>query len=154
MNSTITRTVASIIAAAGVVVGVAACDPIEDSATVNGNSVQTVQPISDTTPTREMTVSQSQAIASAESYNSTLPFSRTGLIEQLEFEKFDTATATFAVDDLEARGVIDYDDNAAKAAQSYLDTIGGFSAQSLHDQLVFEGYTDEQATHGVAAVGL
>lgn len=156
MNSTLTRTVAGIIAAAGIVVAVAACDPA-DTATANGNDVQTVQTVSDTTPTRALTVSQTQAIASAEQYNRTMPFSRQGLIDQLSSEYgsgFDVETATFAVDDLEQRGEIDYMANAAKAAQQYLDTVGGFSSQSLHDQLVFEGYTDEQAAHGVASVGL
>lgn len=154
MTSTLTRTVAGIIAAAGIVVAVAACDPA-DTATANGNDVQTVQPVGSTaTPTRALTVSQTQAIASAEQYNRTMPFSRSGLIEQLEFEQFSTDVATFAVDDLEQRGEIDYMTNAGKAAQQYLDTVGGFSAQSLHDQLVFEGYTDEQAAHGVASVGL
>lgn len=157
MTSTLTRTVAGIIAAAGIVVAVAACDPA-DTATANGNDVQTVQPVGSTaTPTRALTVSQSQAIAAAEQYNRTLPFSRQGLIDQLSSEYgsgFDVETATFAVDDLEQRGEIDYMANAAKAAQQYLDTVGGFSAQSLHDQLVFEGYTDEQAAHGVTSVGL
>ena len=39
------------------------------------------------------------------------------------------------------------------AAESYLE-FSGFSRQGLIDQLVFEGYTQEQATYGVDQTGL
>ena len=43
-------------------------------------------------------------------------------------------------------------DAAKTKAQSYLD-YSSFSRQGLIDQLVFEGFTQEQAEYGVSAVG-
>ena len=95
------------------------------------------------------TISQQNAREKAESYLSTMAFSRSGLIKQLEFEKFETVDAEYAVDAID----VDWNEQAAKKAQSYLDTMS-FSRGSLIDQLVFEGFTDSQATYGVDAVGL
>ncbi|WP_333482000.1 Ltp family lipoprotein [Citricoccus sp. NR2] len=95
------------------------------------------------------TVSQQNALRSAESYLDFMPFSRSGLIDQLEFENFSTADATWAVDQV----TVDWNEQAAKAAENYLD-VTGFSRQGLIDQLVFEGYTQEQAVYGVNQTGL
>ena len=95
------------------------------------------------------TLSQQNAREKAESYLSTMAFSRSGLIDQLKFEQFDTADAEYAVDAID----VDWNEQAAKKAQSYLDTMS-FSRGSLIDQLVFEGFTDSQANYGVDAVGL
>jgi hypothetical protein len=43
--------------------------------------------------------------------------------------------------------------NAVRSAQSYLEYTA-FSKSGLVDQLVFEGFTQEQATHGADSVGL
>ena len=96
-----------------------------------------------------MTLSQENAVATAQDYLDYAAFSRNGLIEQLEFEKYSTADATFAVDYLSP----DWNEQAAKAAQEYLD-YSSFSRQGLIDQLVFEGYTQQQATYGVNQAGL
>lgn len=96
-----------------------------------------------------LTVAQQNAVRSAESYIDFSGFSRTGLIEQLEFEEYSTADATLAVDSLD----IDYNEQAAKSAQSYLD-MTGFSRGGLIEQLMFEGYTAEQAAYGADQVGL
>ena len=42
---------------------------------------------------------------------------------------------------------------AAASAESYLE-MSGFSRQGLIDQLVFEGFTQQQAEYGVSEVGL
>ena len=42
--------------------------------------------------------------------------------------------------------------DAAKKAQEYLD-YSSFSRQGLIDQLIFEGFTAEQAEYGASAVG-
>jgi hypothetical protein len=96
-----------------------------------------------------MTVAQENALESAESYLDYTAFSRTGLIEQLEYEQYDTADATWAVDQLD----VDWNEQAALSAQSYLD-YSSFSRQGLIDQLVYEGFTADQATYGVNQVGL
>ena len=64
-------------------------------------------------------MAQAEAVESAESYLSYTAFSRKGLIEQLEFEGFSTADATFAVDHI----TVDWNEQAAKSAKSYLDIL-------------------------------
>jgi colicin import membrane protein len=92
---------------------------------------------------------QTNALRAARNYISIMPFSRSGLIKQLEFEGYPTGDATYAVDELAPN----WNEQAAKAAKNYLD-IMPFSRSGLIDQLVFEGYTREQATYGVNQTGL
>lgn len=95
------------------------------------------------------TVSQRNALRSAGSYLDFSAFSRTGLIKQLEFEKYSTEDATWAVD----RVTVDWNEQAAKSAKSYLE-FSSFSRSGLVDQLVFEGFTPEQAEYGASTTGL
>ncbi|WP_178386495.1 Ltp family lipoprotein, partial [Pseudomonas aeruginosa] len=62
---------------------------------------------------------------------------------------YSTEDATYGVDKLGA----DWNEQAAKKAQSYLDVMP-FSRSSLIDQLVFDGFTQAEAEYGVTAVGL
>jgi hypothetical protein len=101
--------------------------------------------------TPEFPPAQANAIAKAESYLDYTAFSREGLIKQLEFDKFSTADATFAVDHLEKTGSVDWNEQAVKKAKSYLDYTS-FSLSSLVTQLEFEGFTPSQAQHGANAV--
>ena len=98
------------------------------------------------TPESSITVSQQQAVRSADSYLSYSSFSRSGLIDQLEYEGFSTADATYGVDAQNA----DWDAQAVGSAQDYLD-YSSFSRSGLIDQLIYEGFTLEQATYGVDA---
>ena len=75
-------------------------------------------------------------------------FSYSGLIGQLEYEKFTHAQAVYAVDNCGA----DWNEQAAKKAKSYLE-FTAFSRQGLIDQLKYEGFTDAQAAYGVKSVG-
>jgi hypothetical protein len=95
------------------------------------------------------TVSQSNAVESALSYIQYSAFSRKGLIEQLKFEDYSTADATYAVDSID----VDWNEQAAKSAANYLE-YSSFSRQGLIDQLVFEGFTQSQAEYGVNTTGL
>jgi len=94
------------------------------------------------------TTGQANARESAESYLRFSAFSRTGLIDQLEFEGYSTDDATYAVDAVQA----DWNEQALRSAQSYLD-FSAFSRTGLIDQLEFEGFTTEEATFGVDQVG-
>ena len=84
-----------------------------------------------------------------------MPFSRDGLIEQLSSEYGDgysVEDATFAADNVGA----DWNEQAAKAAQNYLDLMP-FSRDGLIEQLTSDygdQYTLEQATYGVDQTGL
>lgn len=97
----------------------------------------------------EMTVGQEQAVASAQLYIDLTPFSESGLIDQLVFEKYSKADAQFAVEHID----VDWKAQAALSAENYLE-MTAFSRQGLIDQLVFEGFTEEQATYGVDQTGL
>ena len=95
------------------------------------------------------TLSQQNALRKAESYLDFTAFSRTGLIQQLEFEKFSVDDATWAVD----RVTVDWNEQAAKKAKSYLEYTS-FSRPGLVEQLIFEGFTPEQAEYGTSTTGL
>ncbi|MEV7132633.1 Ltp family lipoprotein [Arthrobacter sp. NPDC093128] len=95
------------------------------------------------------TISQQNALRKADSYLDFTAFSRTGLIHQLEFEKFSTGDATWAAD----RVTVDWNEQAAKKAKSYLE-FTSFSHSGLVEQLLFEGFTPEQAEYGASTTGL
>ena len=94
-------------------------------------------------------VSQQNAVRTAEDYLDYTAFSRQKLIEQLEYDDFSTADATFAVDHI----TVDWNEQAAKAAKDYLDYTG-FSRGGLIEQLEYDGFTPAQARYGVAGTGL
>lgn len=106
------------------------------------------EPVEETEPAAaeepELTAGQENAIGSAEDYLAFAAFSRSGLIEQLEFEGFSAKDATFAVMHIE----VDWNEQAAKSAKEYLD-MSSFSRSALIEQLVFEGFTRSQAEYGV-----
>ena len=95
------------------------------------------------------TVSQMNAIRMAQNYLNFMPFSRSGLIAQLEFEGFSYEDAAHGVDSINAN----WYEQATKKAEQYLSMMA-FSRSGLIDQLIFEGFTRSQAEHGVNAVGL
>jgi hypothetical protein len=95
------------------------------------------------------TISQQNALRKAADYLDYQAFSRTGLINQLEFEKYSTPDATWAVD----RVTVDWNEQAAKKAKDYLE-YQSFSRAGLKEQLAFEGFTPAQAEYGVSQTGL
>lgn len=97
----------------------------------------------------KVTLSQQNALKKAKTYLEFSGFSRSGLIKQLEFEKFPSKDATYAVDHCGAN----WNEQAIKKAKSYLE-FSSFSAQGLIDQLKFEGFTQEQAEYAVKSIGL
>jgi hypothetical protein len=106
-------------------------------------------------PEPKLTVSQENALESAESYVDFGAFSRKGLIGQLSSEYgegFPKKDAVFAVNHLK----VDWKAEALESAKSYLDT-GAFSRQGLIDQLTSEygeQFTLAEATYAVNKVGL
>lgn len=107
------------------------------------------RPAPTSAPESQFTRAEENAIGSAESYLGFTAFSRSGLIDQLEFEGFTKAQATLAVDYLD----VDWNRQAALSAEQYLE-FSSFSRSGLIDQLVFEGFTQSQATYGVDKTGL
>jgi hypothetical protein len=94
------------------------------------------------------TMGERNALEKALDYLDLTPFSREGLIDQLEYEGFSRDEAVYAVDHCGA----DWNAQAARKAQSYLDLMS-FSRSGLIDQLEHDGFTHRQAVYGVEAVG-
>lgn len=87
---------------------------------------------------------QTNALQSAKNYLAVMPFSYSGLVEQLEYEGYSHSEATYAADNCGA----DWYEQAVKAAENYLDVMA-FSRTDLIEQLEYEGYTHDQAVYGV-----
>ena len=111
-------------------------------------SVTVTVPTSPTPSTGSMTLGQKNALAKAKSYLSHSAFSHDRLIEQLEYEKFSTADATFAADNCGAN----WFEQALKKANSYL-SHSAFSYKRLLEQLEYEKFTTPQATYAVNNCG-
>ncbi len=99
------------------------------------------------TPEVKESIWDSQAKLKAESYLRYTAFSRSGLIEQLEYEGFSKTDSTQAVDSLN----VNWNDQAILKAKSYLKNMA-FSKSGLIDQLEFEGFTSSQAAYAVANI--
>jgi len=100
-------------------------------------------------PTPTVTVSQKNALNKAKSYISFTGFSRDGLVDQLVFDQFSNADATYGADNVGAN----WNEQAAKKAKSYMEH-SSFSRGGLIDQLQYEKFTLEQANYGANSVGL
>ena len=96
----------------------------------------------------QLTMEQKNAIKQAENYIAMMPFSKTGLINQLEFEGYSNEDATFAAENI----TVDWRAQAVKHAETYVETMA-FSRQGLIDQLVFEGHSQEDADYAATEVG-
>jgi hypothetical protein len=105
------------------------------------------------TPTLSVTpkesVNQSNARRAAANYLSFAAFSRSGLINQLEYEGYSRADAEYGVDAQKAN----WSEQARKSAAKYLN-FAAFSYSGLLNQLLYEGFSLEQATFGVDSTGL
>lgn len=99
--------------------------------------------------TPNFTPGQRNAIDKAEGLLDYTAFSKQGLIEQLEYSKFSTADATFAVENIEGNGGVDWNEQAVRKAQSLLDYTS-FSLDGLVGQLEYSGFTPSQAQHGAS----
>ena len=103
-----------------------------------------VTALSVASPATAATPGQRNALSKAKSYLSFTAFSKSGLVEQLEFEDFSRSDARWAV----ARVGVSWRKQAVKKARSYL-SFTSFSRQGLIDQLKFDGFTSSQAVYGV-----
>lgn len=94
------------------------------------------------------TIGERNALKSGKSYLEFMPFSYSGLIEQLEYEKYSKEEAVYAADNCGA----DWNEQAAKCAENYLEFMP-FSKEGLIEQLEYEGFTHEQAVYGAEQNG-
>lgn len=109
--------------------------------------------------TAGMDAATKNAYRSAQSYLDYKGFSKEGLIHQLSSEYGDGYTveqATAAVQAMEDAGEVDWNEQAVRSGQSYLD-MKGYSRDGLIQQLSSEYgemFTVEQATYAADQLGL
>ena len=94
-------------------------------------------------------IEKRSAIEMAQSYLSTMPFSPSGLYDQLLYEGFSEEDSQFAIDHL----IVDWDEMCYKTAVSYITNVGGFSKKSLIHQLEYDGFTKKQDKKAVKRLG-
>ena len=124
--------------------GASSGNTTSDSSQSESNNSNSQGSGSNSGSSNKVTIGESNALRSAKNYLRTMPFSKEGLKEQLEFEGYSESEALYAVNNCGA----DWKEQAVKAAKNYLK-IMPFSKQELIDQLEFEGYTTEEARYGV-----
>lgn len=95
-----------------------------------------------------LTAGQKNALKEAINYLDYMPFSREGLISQLEYEGYTNEEAVFAADNCSA----DWNAQALRDAKNYLD-YSAFSYSGLIGQLEYEKYTPEQAKYAADNCG-
>ena len=108
------------------------------------NKTESVKPKTTSPKSNSISIEEQQAVGSARSYLDYSAFSKTGLIEQLEYEGFPKSVATAAVNSL----VVDWNEEAYQSGKSYLD-YSSFSKTGLIEQLEYEGFTTAQARQAV-----
>lgn len=124
--------------------------PEESSISQPATSTSSTQPsTSPSTPTTAPpTTGERNALKKAESYLKVIPFSRDGLIEQLEYNGYSNAEAIYGADNANA----DWNEQALKKAKSYINTMP-FSYSGLIEQLEYNKFTHEQAVYGADKCG-
>lgn len=85
-----------------------------------------------------------QALEKAKDYLATMAFSYSGLKAQLEFDKFTSSQATYAVNICCAN----WNEQAVKKTKEYLSVMS-FSRDRLIEQLKFDDFAQSQAEYGV-----
>lgn len=105
-------------------------------------------PVSVVEPKETETLGQKNALRKAKDYLNLMAFSKSGLIEQLEYEGFTNEEATYAVNKLN----VDWKEQAVLKGKQYLD-IMSFSRSGLIEQLEYEGFSTEEATYAVDKIG-
>lgn len=97
----------------------------------------------------EFTIEEENCIESMISYLEAMPFSKTGIKEQLIFEGYPEDTVEKIVEMFSS--AVDWNAMAEAEANDYLDLMP-FSKDGLYEQLIFEGFTEEEATYAVDKV--
>lgn len=125
-------------------------DEIENSESSAANPTTTTEPTTAETTTEATTeaytptVGEENALSKAYNYLDSMAFSKSGLIEQLEYEGFTKKEAKYAVNNCGAN----WKEQAVKKAAQYLSSQS-FSRSGLIEQLEYEGFTSKQARYGV-----
>lgn len=101
-----------------------------------------------TTQLATVTLGMKNALQKAKDYLNFTAFSYTGLIKQLEYERYSHEEAVYGADNCGA----DWYEQAVLKGQNYLD-FTSFSRDGLIRQLEYEGFTNAQAVYAVNELG-
>ena len=101
-----------------------------------------------TTQPASVTLGMKNALQKAKDYLNFTAFSYTGLIKQLEYERYSHEEAVYGADNCGA----DWYEQAVLKGQNYLD-FTSFSRDGLIRQLEYEGFTNAQAVYAVNELG-
>ena len=94
-------------------------------------------------PANDLNTEEKNAYKKGLDYLDYSGFSRTGLIEQLEYEGYPSEACEKAVSVIEEKGEVDWNEECLEKAKDYMD-YSSFSKDGLIDQLKYEGFTDDQ----------
>lgn len=103
-----------------------------------------------TTSNPNLSALENTAANSAQEYLDLYAFSRTGLIDQLQYDGFSENVAATAVDSLN----VDWNEQAVAMAREYMEVATYSNKQDMIDQLIYEDFTQEQAEYAAEQVGL
>ena len=90
------------------------------------------------------TAGEKNALAAANLYLSTVPYSYQGLIDQLEFDGYTSSEAKYGADNCKA----DWKELAKLDALNYLGTMP-MSEKKLREQLQFDGFLDDEIDYAI-----
>lgn len=102
-----------------------------------------------------LTISQQNAVKTAESYLKSMAFSRNGLFQQLTSpygSQFSEDDGWFAINYLEEHGLVNWNEEAQEEARSYVRSMP-FSRNELFQQMTSEygaGFTPEEAEQAIS----
>lgn len=114
------------------------------ASTTESNTENTTEVTTEATTERQITAGERNALDKAYKYLNSSAFSKSGLMEQLEYEGFTKSEAKYAVNNCGAN----WKEQASKKAAQYLRSQS-FSRSGLIEQLEYEGFTSKQARYGV-----
>ena len=155
-RSTVITIVVVLLALFGVLMFVSGCsttntvEPSPEAAETT--SVEVVEPTTTPEPTEDAVPSEFlAAVAKAQLYVESMPFSEKGLYDQLTSEmgeQFSSEAAQYAINMIE----VNWNEEALEAALIYLEDLH-MSPDAIHEQLVHPNgnqFTNEQADYAVA----
>ncbi len=123
-------------------------EEIKENLEEDVKSTEETEPPEENSEAHIPTMGEKNALSKAKDYLEFTAFSYSGLIEQLEYEKFSHEEAVYGADNCGA----DWNEQAVLKAKSYLE-FSSFSKEGLIEQLEYEGFTHEQAVYGAEQNG-
>ena len=94
-----------------------------------------------------VTIGMKNALGKAKTYLNVLDFSKEGLKDQLEYDKYTDEEINYAIENVE----VNWNEECVGKAKTYLNVMD-FSKEGLKGQLEYDGYTSEQINYAIEKV--